>query len=144
MQEVVNIGKRCCSCRIWQVDDFPCCHAIAALWKKKLSPYAFVSRFYFKEAYVATYAESIYPSGLNIFTDDPVVNGTNISSILLPDVRRPPGRPKRSRIPSAGERTYKSGHCGSCGKVGHNSRTCKYEGDISIQREHKKKSIQLY
>ena len=31
VQEVVDVKRKTCSYRIWQVDDFLCCHTIASL-----------------------------------------------------------------------------------------------------------------
>ena len=120
------------------MDDFPCCHAIATLWKKNLSPSAYVSSYYTKDSFVATYAASIYPSGLNLFSRSPF-DDIHTSSVLPPDGRRPRGRPKKKRILSAGEYASKHGHCRSCGKSGHNKRTCSNEGPSSIQQAPKKK-----
>ena len=102
-----------------------------------------MSKYYTKEAHVATYIEGIYPSGPNFFTNDHIVYDFQLP-ILPSDERRRPGRPKMSRIPSVGEHVFKSGHCESCGKGGHNKRTCSNKGVLSIQQEQKRKTIQLF
>ena len=120
------------------MDDFPCCHAITTLWKKNLSPSAYVSSYYTKDSFVATYAASIYPSGLNLFSKSPF-DDIHTSSVLPPDGRRPRGRPKKKRILSAGEYASKHWHCRSCGKSGHNKKTCSNEDPSFIQQAPKKK-----
>ena len=142
-QMVVDIHSRSCSCRIWQVEDFPCCHAIAALWSIKLSPRRYVSHFYTKDAYVATYAANVYPSGLNFFSDNRFVGQTPLS-ILPPDVRRRAGRPKKQRISSSGEHVKRRGHCGNCGQFGHNKRSCTSHGPESVAQYSTTESFQLY
>ena len=143
IQEVVDIRRKTCFCRIWQLDNFSCCHAITSLWKSNLSPSAYVSEYYTKKAYIATYAECIYLSGLSLFADEHVVLDFELP-ILPPEERTRPGRPKKSRFPSVGEHASKSSHCGSCNKAGHNKRTFSNESVLSIQQEPKRKSTQLY
>jgi zinc finger SWIM domain-containing protein 3 len=123
VQEVVNILERRCTCRVWQLDDFLCCHAIAAMWKKNLSPTHYVSPFFSKDAFVSTYAGSIYPSGMNIDWPNPCTD-LNVQFVLPPEVRRRVGRPKMRRLQSVGEHVGKPIHCGNCGRTGHNKRTC--------------------
>ena len=142
VQEIVNIINKSCSCRIWQLEDFPCCHAIAALWKKKLSPRSFVSPYYTKEAFVGTYSGSIYLSGLDLFSNNPYTDQA-CSDVLPPDEKRPRGRPKKKRFPSVGENASKRLQCSSCGRVGHNKRSCTKEGPINAQQAPKKKCVQL-
>lgn len=121
VNEIVNLLSKTCSCLVWQYDEFPCSHAIAALWKKNLSPVDYVSTYYTKITYKETYSLTVNPLGDKSFWDVCKVDG-NVE-VLPPIVRIAPGRPKKKRILSEGEerRTIK---CSCCGQLGHNKRRC--------------------
>lgn len=43
---VVNINKRTCSCRKWDLNSIPCCHGVACLWQNNYNPEAYVAACY--------------------------------------------------------------------------------------------------
>ena len=145
MEEIVNVINKTCSCRIWQLEDFPCCHAIAALWKKKLSPRFYVSSYYTKEAFIDTYSDSIYPNGLDLFFNYPYTDQAFLE-VLPRDEKRPRGMPKKKkkRFAEVGEHISKRLQCSSCGRVGHNKRSCTKERPLNIQQVPKKKCVPFY
>ena len=106
VQEIVNIINKSCSCRIWQLEDFPCCHAIAVLWKKKLSPRSLVSPYYTKEAFVGPYSYSIYPNWLDLFCNNPYTDHAS-SDVIPTNEKRPRERSKKKRFASVGEHAMK-------------------------------------
>jgi len=57
----LNVG--CCSCRVWDVEEIPCAHAIVVLRMLNLDTYSYVSEFYYRETLSATYNGCIQPVG---------------------------------------------------------------------------------
>ncbi|XP_058216320.1 uncharacterized protein LOC131327266 [Rhododendron vialii] len=78
-------------------------------------------RFFHVESYRQVYSKPIY-SVASLLKGDVVDCGT---SILPPLSKKPPGRPKKKRIRSNGEKVREM-KCGRCGKIeNHNKLTCK-------------------
>ncbi|XP_050213975.1 uncharacterized protein LOC126672358 [Mercurialis annua] len=57
----VNMVKRTCTCKKFDIDEIPCKHDVAFLADKKIEPYAYCSRYYTNAAMLATYSETVYP-----------------------------------------------------------------------------------
>ncbi|KAL7202977.1 hypothetical protein ACSBR1_034430 [Camellia fascicularis] len=115
-----DIGKRSCSCRLWEIDSFPCKHGFCAIKRSWKDLNCFLDDYYRVRSYCDSYSHSIYPVPSmwkpNVVVDDDVV--------LPPLCKRPAGRPRTERIPSKGE--IKRIRCSRCGKMGtHNRKTCK-------------------
>lgn len=98
-----------------------CPHAVVACRKQGLSVYDYISSYYKKDRYAASYVGIRHPIGTE-------------SGIRIPDdvknrvVRKPiensnPGRPRTTRIPSMGEDPPRQ-KCSRCGQPGHNRKTC--------------------
>ncbi|CAL5372010.1 unnamed protein product [Camellia sinensis] len=101
----VDIGRQTCSCHEWQLNGFPCCHAVHAL-----------------HCFRESYKESVYPVPSSERFD---FDGASSSVIKPPITKKQPGRNKKKRIPSRGE-NVKQIKCGRCLKYGnHNKKTCK-------------------
>ena len=120
VNEVVNINKRTCTCNYWQMNDFPCSHAMATMWKNRLQVMSFISRYYTKDFYIATYSASLYP------IDD--MSSWDIPSELLKAIKAPivvakAGRPKMKRYASSSIAAEQM-NCSNCGAMGHNKRSC--------------------
>ncbi|KAI8562842.1 hypothetical protein RHMOL_Rhmol03G0066800 [Rhododendron molle] len=78
-------------------------------------------RYFHVESYRQVYSKPIYPVA-SLWKGDVADCGT---SILPPLSKKPPGRPKKKRIRSNGEKVREM-KCGRCGKMGnHNKLTCK-------------------
>ena len=58
-QHKVNIVRRTCSCRVWQLRDIPCAHVVSSLYFKKFSLYDYIDSFYSKKTYSRTYANVV-------------------------------------------------------------------------------------
>ncbi|KAG5547708.1 hypothetical protein RHGRI_013411 [Rhododendron griersonianum] len=117
----VDIGRRTCSCCWWQLNGFPCCHAVCAIKYSGKDLNLYVERYFHVESYRQVYSKPIYPVA-SLLKGDVVDCGT---SILPPLSKKPPGRPKKKRIRSNGEKVREM-KCGRCGKMGnHNKLTCK-------------------
>ena len=116
----VDIHRRTCSCRAWQVFRIPCVHACACIESIKQSVYVYCDPYYRVTAYRAAYMGIINPIpnvGMEAY------GGEGSVYVRVPDVRSQTGRRKTQRYKSQVE----SGNtkCGLCGLYGHNRRTCK-------------------
>lgn len=100
----VNLVTKSCSCFSFQSLLIPCPHAIAAAIKEKSSIEALVSEFYTVETLASAYSETIVPITTNVNPSE-VSNESEGEAIHIfpPSSRRPPGRPRKSRILSTGE-----------------------------------------
>ncbi|KAI5353672.1 hypothetical protein L3X38_006566 [Prunus dulcis] len=113
---------RTCSCRLWQIDGFPCTHAVAAILAKRDSVYDYVEYYYKTDFFRKAYESPIFPipnigKGLGS-------NGSAAGVVLPPITTRPAGRPPTKRIKAFGEfkRPLK---CSRCSVARHNRKTCK-------------------
>ena len=59
-KEIVNLHSKTCTCQEFDVDQFPCVHAVASCGDQNISYYEICSRYYTSEALVKAYVESIY------------------------------------------------------------------------------------
>ena len=119
---LVNISARTCYCNAFQIDQIPCPHATAAAKSCGVDPVQLVHPFFTAENWREAYKETVYPVPSFVRWEVPehIMNKT----CLPPNVRRPPGRPRKNRIPSRGEYRGPKRRCGSCGILGHNNRNC--------------------
>lgn len=99
----VRLVEGSCTCNVFQALGIPCSHVVAAATRIGMSVDSFVAGAYFEETLRLAYAEKIYP--IPSVGDPSSTNhaaGTT-SELHPPNVRRPPGRPKKIRILSRGE-----------------------------------------
>ncbi|KFK43844.1 hypothetical protein AALP_AA1G181300 [Arabis alpina] len=96
---IVDIVRKMCSCREFQLLLIPCSHALAAAAEINLSTEKLVGDAYLTKTWRAAYAATIHP----VPTADETVNVGNVIELHPPVTRRPPGRPKKLRILSTGE-----------------------------------------
>ncbi|KAG5540568.1 hypothetical protein RHGRI_020698 [Rhododendron griersonianum] len=116
----VDIGRHSCTCTQWQLNGVPCVHAVCAIKKSGKLLNACVERYFHVECYREAYSRPIMPVPT---LWKPEVSG---DVVLLPPLsRKPPGRNKKKRIRSFGEKVRPI-KCTRCGKRGsHNRRSCK-------------------
>ncbi|XP_028071180.1 uncharacterized protein LOC114273569 [Camellia sinensis] len=117
---LVDIDKRLYSCFQWQLNGFPCAHAVVAK-QNSGRDFTCVEPFFTVDQYKAAYFGYIQPI--------PTVDKPSCSEddfVIYPlAVKRPPGRPKKNWIPSRGEKLSQI-RCDRCGRMGsHNRKTCK-------------------
>ncbi|XVE83395.1 hypothetical protein DITRI_Ditri16bG0085600 [Diplodiscus trichospermus] len=123
-QYVVNLIKKECTCRLWQISGILCAHAYCAIWHDEGEPDDFLHKMYNPQMYMKAYQYSFQ-----------LINGphewkkSNLDPIIPPPTRKTAERPKKSRrkvkdepkktpgkLSKAGlEMTYKL-----CGEKGHN------------------------
>lgn len=129
-RHVVNLARKKCTCRTWDLTGIPCPHAIKALEHDKIEPLNEMHWWYSKEAYLLVYQPKIQP-----------VRGEKFWKIDLSQAMQPPqihklvGRPKLKRVREKDEARKREGlwsksrkglqmTCGNCSAVGHNRRRC--------------------
>ena len=123
---VVNLIEKKCSCRRFDLEKLPCAHAIAAAEARKISRISLCHHYYRKQYLYNAYFNVVMPK------DDAVPISEEVAKqiCLPPDVRQPPGRPKKSRHKSilekvaAKKRPRKEHTCRICNQMEHNSKTC--------------------
>ncbi|XP_034213048.1 uncharacterized protein LOC117625626 [Prunus dulcis] len=104
---------RTCSCRLWQIDGFPCMHVVAAILAK-----SYYSSNFFRKAYESpTFPIPNIRKGLDS-------NGSAAGVVLLPIAKRLARRPPTKRIKAFGEVTRPL-KCSRCSVAGQNRKTCK-------------------
>ncbi|CAI9296201.1 unnamed protein product [Lactuca saligna] len=125
----VNIEKRSCACRLWDVSGIPCVHAQASIMLTHQDPKTFISKWFGKAMYISSYSYNILPvNGNNLWIEAPYIKP------LPPLERRMPGRPTVKRKRHVSERDDKFSQvsskgrtvqCQNCQQKGHNKKTCK-------------------
>ncbi|XP_033146849.1 uncharacterized protein LOC103848898 [Brassica rapa] len=123
---VVNLTEKTCSCRRFDLEKLPCAHAIAAAEARKISRISLCHKYYRTQYLYNAYFTPVMPNAADV----PIPEEVAKRICLPPDVRQPPGRPKKSRHKSILEkvadkkRPRKEHTCRICNHVGHNSTTC--------------------
>ncbi|XP_028080857.1 uncharacterized protein LOC114282111 [Camellia sinensis] len=92
---LIDVGKRSCSCFQWQLNEFPCAHAVVAIQNNGRDFSTCVEQFFTIDQYKTAYSGYIQPI--------PTVDKSSFSEdsfiIYPPTVKRPQRRPKKNRIP---------------------------------------------
>ncbi|XP_073152978.1 uncharacterized protein [Henckelia pumila] len=98
---VVDLNKRICRCRVFDIDRLPCAHAIAAASHQNMDIYELCSHYYSTNVWNLAYVETIYPMPPSKEWNVPA----DIDSLIVlpPKVKVRKGRVKKKRIPSIGE-----------------------------------------
>ena len=88
----VDLAKRTCTCRRWDISGIPCQHAIAAIYVKDEDSAVHLDNCYSQEKYLEAYNPIIHP----IAGEDywPVV----VAPLEPPPYKAQPGRPKKVRF----------------------------------------------
>ncbi|KAH9779504.1 SWIM-type domain-containing protein [Citrus sinensis] len=121
---LVDLQKRTCSCRVFQLDQLVCAHAIAACLTHRVDFINLCSDFYTTESLAMAYAQPVELVG--DVADWEVPDEIQEMQVYPPVEAPPPGRRKELRIPSAGEDVdRRTVRCGRCHELGHNRKRCK-------------------
>lgn len=100
----VDLERRTCSCREFETMGIPCTHATAASVNGKHNVEGLVAR-----EYTTSYWSLAYAGSINPVDPSKVTNMQPGMQLLPPSTKRPAGRPRKARIPSAGDiRVYQS------------------------------------
>lgn len=123
----VDLAKKTCTCRKWDLTGIPCCHGVAAIFTLRAHPEEFVDQLYTRETYLKIYSGSITPCpGERHWPkiDHP---------LNPPPIKVGPGRPRKNRIKDPFEDPKRSGKltkhgvemsCSICKSKTHNKRKC--------------------
>ncbi|XP_028053001.1 uncharacterized protein LOC114257438 [Camellia sinensis] len=120
------------------LSGIPCAHVVAVTNFLGQEPEKYVHQYYKVETYLKIYDNMLTP-----------INGremwprTEYAKLLPPDVKKRAGGPKQNKrketeAPIQGTKLGRQGTkmtCNSCGKVGHNRRSCKVKGRFNYMQE---------
>ncbi|XP_022155934.1 uncharacterized protein LOC111022933 [Momordica charantia] len=95
---LVNLGSKSCTCRVWDLEEIPCAHALAVICWTDLNPYSYVSEYYLSSRLLFTYNGSIRPVGNHLDWGSVAID----VNVLPPIIKCPAGRPRKQRIPWIG------------------------------------------
>ncbi|XP_059654404.1 uncharacterized protein LOC132301142 [Cornus florida] len=138
ISEAVDIDKRSCSCKVWNLTGIPCRHAVACIFIKRDSPEVCVYPFYQRETYMKCYSGMILPIPM-----ERLMKTNTIDPLLPPHYRKPICTPKKARkkknddpkgSTKLSRRSMVGLKCTRCKENGHNSRTCKLPEPLVIDR----------
>lgn len=120
---MVDLTINTCTCYRFQLESFPCEHAVAVAMHKGFAPSTLCSDYYTADYWRAAYVDTIFPL--------PNETDWEVSDRILPIIEpRGPGRPRTSRIPSTGE-FPRPRRCGRCREVGHTRVNCNSQVPLS-------------
>lgn len=92
----VDLHSRTCTCNGWQVEGFPCVHAVRCINGDNRNVYDYCDQFFHSFTYCESYAMGIEP----VSTGDMPMDVGETADMLPPDIAVQPGRPRRKRIGS--------------------------------------------
>lgn len=126
---VVNVKRKQCSCRSWQLKKIPCAHAIAAMHYKGWNVESFVDHWYQRKTYLKAYDKYIQPmTNINMWPR------STRPPIEPPEITPMPGRPGKNRKKAKDEavkkkfgkatRKGRKMTCSVCKCIGHNKKGC--------------------
>ena len=62
-QFMVHLNCKSCTCRVWDLDEIPCAHALAVLRGCNMNTYSFVSNYFLSSTLVLAYTGLVRPVG---------------------------------------------------------------------------------
>ncbi|XP_022846315.1 uncharacterized protein LOC111369061 [Olea europaea var. sylvestris] len=120
---MVDLSDGTCTCKQFQLESFPCEHAVAVAMYREFAVRTLCSPYYTAENWRAAYVETIFslPNEAKWEVSDHIRPFNTLSPHLIEP--RGPGRPSTSIIPSTGE--FSRPHrCSRCKSVGHTRQFC--------------------
>ena len=128
----MDIKKKTCTCREWDLTGIPCQHAICAIYASQSEPEKFVDEWYLEDRYLKAYNNMLKPmKGKYLWKE------TGLEPIHPPPHRKMPGRPKTARRKDPDEskkfgKLSRKGRvmtCRLCKSTRHNIRGCPVRKD---------------
>ncbi|XP_057251346.1 uncharacterized protein LOC125491532 [Beta vulgaris subsp. vulgaris] len=136
----VDLTRRVCTCRKWELTGIPCCHAVACIFFLHQEAESYVHEWYKKETHLLSYSSAI----------PPCVGERHWPRVELlidpPPIKVGPGRPRKNRRKDPHEDPKKPGKltkhgtqmtCSLCQSTQHNKRRCPEKGK-EVQPQPKK------
>jgi hypothetical protein len=121
-RHTVNLEKKECSCRRWQICGKPCTHALRFIFSKKAKLEEYVDDSFSVARFKAAYEGILMP--IRGRSQWPKVNPG--FDMIPPKLTRSAGRPRTRRIKNYSEGgTGRKHKCKRCGQLGHLKKTCK-------------------
>lgn len=120
---MVDLSDGTCTCKQFQLESFPCEHAVAVTMYRGFAARTLCSASYTAENWRAAYVETIFsfPNEGEWEVLDHIHPFNTLSPPLIES--RGPERPNTSRIPSTGEFSWLR-RCSRCKSVGHTRQFC--------------------
>ncbi|KAJ8426814.1 hypothetical protein Cgig2_008868 [Carnegiea gigantea] len=130
----VDLNSGCCDCRVWDISGIPCKHAIRCILTDREDTESYVHDAYTVEKYRAAYDVIIKPITDPIFWED-----SDYPRLGPPEIEVNRGRPpsKRRRDGTEKRKSFirsSTLRCSVCKQYGHNSRSHREGGKLSILR----------
>ncbi|XP_065855114.1 uncharacterized protein [Euphorbia lathyris] len=128
LRHIVQLEKKTCSCRAWELSGIPCQHAMPAILDAKKEPIDYVVHWYHKDTYLKAYGYKMQAMrGMDLWETE------GCEELLPPPIKKMPGRPKKARRkdifeePKIGKLSRKGRvmTCSVCGGEKHNAAACK-------------------
>jgi hypothetical protein len=120
---IVDLDKKECTCREWQLTGLPCVHAIAFIGTRRVQLEDYVDPYYSVQMFKAAYASVVPP-----LPSKDEWEKVNLGFKLLPPLcNRVAGRLRKRRIvgvEEGGSSSKGKRRCKRCGGFGHLQKTC--------------------
>ncbi|KAJ8426704.1 hypothetical protein Cgig2_020691 [Carnegiea gigantea] len=130
----VDLNSGCCDCRVWDISGIPCKYAIRCILRDRQDPESYVHDAYTVEKYRAAYDVIMKPVTDPIFWED-----SDCPRLGPPEIEVKRGRPPSERRRDGTEKRKSFSRsstlrCSVCKQYGHNSRSHREGGKLSIWR----------
>ena len=120
---IVDLEKKECTCRGWQLTGLPCVHAIAFIGTRRVELEDFVDHYYSIEMFKAAYVTVVPPMPGKEEWEKVEIG----FKLLPPKCNRAAGRPRKRRmvgVEEGGSTSKGKRRCKRCGGLGHLQKTC--------------------
>ena len=115
---IVDLDKKECTCRGWQLTGLPCVHAIAFIGTRRVKLEDFVDHYYSVEMFEVAYATVVPPMPGKEEWEKVEIG----FKLLPPNCNRAAGRPRKKRmveVEEGGSTSKGKRRCKRCGGLGH-------------------------
>ena len=137
----VDLRRKTCTCRRFNLTGIPCMHAIAAIYSIDEDPTRCVDSWYSKNSFEKSYRDVIY--GIRMERD---WKKTSLPPLSPPPAVKQPNRPRKLQIKEVGEipnkarrfaRMNKQYICCICHQDGHSARSCAKRAELQAKLKKK-------
>ncbi|XP_022865572.1 uncharacterized protein LOC111385421 [Olea europaea var. sylvestris] len=120
---IVDLSDNACTCRLFQLESFPCTYAVTVTMHRGFPPHTLCSVYYMTDYWRAAYTKTIFPVSNEVEWEVPdhILPLNNLLSTAVGP--RSPGSTRTSRILFTREFPQPR-KCGKCGATGYTRRYC--------------------